>query len=74
MKSWVHNEKLIINSQILSEIQIAKYRHVDVNVQMFPNTPHVWWEKLPDPKNALNFSIVTKLRVYNSLGLWLFII
>lgn len=59
----------MINSQSLSEIQIAKCLCVDVNVQMLWNTLHVLWKKSPDPKSAINYSIVSKLKCMTALNL-----
>lgn len=62
----------MINSQSLSEIQIAKCLYVDVNVQMLRNILRVLWSKSHDPKSAINFSMVSKPSMYNSFDLRLY--
>lgn len=64
LKSWVRNEKLMINSQSLSEIQIAELLYVDAKVQMLWNILRVLWSKSRDPKSAINFSMVSKPAMY----------
>lgn len=64
----------MINSQSLSEIQIAKLLYVDAKVQMLWNILRVLWSKSCDPKSAINFSMVSKPAMYESFDLIFYII
>lgn len=64
----------MINSQSLSEIQIAELLYVDAKVQMLWNILRVLWSKSRDPKSAIHFSMVSKPAMYESFDLIFYII